>query len=199
VGSDVIQGTVGTQRMTNQINPRDLFNTPGVSDHYLMLDEQFVGAPTVNQPVTFTQDGVVTVGGVVQNFPPDVWGAFEVNDAGVSVLPARMAFAVLFGGVDPYDQQLFQWQAPTSTFNIDPTGHAIWFQVGNQTMGLRGATQTIMSGEGAQAFPTAPYVNPTTERMMLPVRAFAEALGFDVQWNAADGSVTLIPAGYTGN
>ena len=199
IGADAIQGTAGAIREANQINPRDLFNTlyAGIATPYLFLDEHFIGHPIVSSPVTFQEDGVVIVGGVAQNFDPAVWGAFEVNNSGVGVLPARLAFAVLFEGADPYDVDLFQWEAPASRFVIDSTGHNIWFQTGNTTMGVRGGTHTIMSGTGAAAFPYAAYVNPVTERMMLPIRAFADALGLDVQFIEGVGggpaSIVLTP------
>ena len=181
--------TLNRQDYSNFVNRRDLFNVPGFAAPFITIGD--VAQDTIGAPVIFTQDGVITVGGTVVNFPADQWGSFEVNEDGVSVLPARLAFALLLGAENPYDPDMFTWNNATSTFLIDQTGRNIWLQVGNEAMGVGGVQRTILSGTGANAFPYAPYVNPETSRMMIPVRAFAEALGLNVEWNAANGSVTL--------
>ena len=146
-----------------------------------------------NVPITFNAQTGITVGGNMRHFDFESWGAFEVNSDGVSVLPARLAFSLLFNNADPYDPNIFVWNAQTSSFIIDPGGRNIVFQVGNPIMTVGGVSQTILSGQGANAFSYAPYVNPANSRMMLPLRAFADALNINVHWDAATSTVTLMP------
>lgn len=181
----------------NFVNPRDLFSVPGISELYVTLDGDFVGAPTVNEIVTISADGTVTVGGQSLTFDPSVMGNPVIADPGVLFIPARLSAAILFG-LTPQEaliSDLLVWDAPTSTFIVDPAGRNIRLTVGSSTMFVGGIPRNVLAGEGANAIPTSIFVNPTTERMYLPGRALAEALGFDVTF--ADGVATFTPQGYT--
>jgi len=175
------------------------FNANTVINNSFTVTAQWVSvnvstpAPLVNQVITLNDRGVITVGGNTISLPQDL-GRFHINSNGVSVLPARAVLSVLFGA-DPYDPHLFIWHPDISTFAIDPQGHNIRIQVGNQTMHVGGAPRTILSGQGATAFPYAAYVDRSDSRLYVPVRAIAESVGFTVEWNAATSTVTLIPPG----
>ena len=151
------------------------------------------GIDVTPSPITFNAVTGITINGVPHHVDHDYWGAFEINADGVSVLPARLAFSLLFNNIDPYNPNIFVWNAAASSFTIDPNGHNIVFQVGNTTMNVGGMNRTIMSGTGAAAFPYAPYVNPANSRLMLPLRAFADALDLTVHWNPQTSTVTLTP------
>ncbi|MCL2611566.1 MAG: copper amine oxidase N-terminal domain-containing protein, partial [Defluviitaleaceae bacterium] len=149
--------------------------------------------------VTIAGSGAVTVGGQPFAFDPNEFGAPHVNSNGVAVLPARMALSILFGA-DPMDADLFVWDNVNSAFYVDPQGRNIRFQVNNTTMWVGGVAQQILSGEGATAFNTAAYVDINqNSRLFVPLRAIAEAVGFNVSWDAGTSTVTLTPLGYTAN
>ena len=149
------------------------------------------GAPLVNHVVILGQGGYISAGGTPVNLSPQL-GAYHINSSGVSVLPARAILSVLFGA-DPYDPYLFIWDANTSTLTIDPMGYNIRIQVGSQIMYVRNSPQQILSGEGINAFPYVAYVDPSDSRLYVPVRAIAEAVGFNVGWDVATGTVILTP------
>lgn len=174
----------------NRVNPRDLFHVSGFSAPFITIGT--TGTQVVDQVVTFSTAGVVTVGGQAVSLDPAYWGSFEIQN-GVSLLPARMAFSLFFPGSDPNDNVLFAWDSIENRFTIDPAGRNIQFQRDNTQMIVAGLPRTILAGEGDSAVATAPFIHPTTNRLMVPVRAFAEALGLSVAWDAATSTVTLTP------
>ncbi|MCL2852792.1 MAG: InlB B-repeat-containing protein [Defluviitaleaceae bacterium] len=152
------------------------------------------GAAVVNQVITLRRSGEMVSGGVPVYLPADL-GSFHVNEDGVAVLPARAALSVLFGA-DPYDPDLFRWYTDIRTFAIDPQGHNISIQVGGQVMYVGNQERKIMSGAGDGAFSYAAYVDPSNNRLFVPVRSLAEALGFTVHWNAETSEVVLTPPNF---
>jgi len=169
------------------VNPRDLFTRLGFYAHYLTAGAGFAMG-LVDEIVTISA-GNITVGGQNLAFDADRFGVPHVNADGVGVLPARLSLSVLFGA-DPMDAELFIWDAATSTIFVDPEGHDIQMTVGSNVMRVGGAPRNMLDGGGN---PTVAYVDPALERMFVPTRAIAEAVGFDVQWDAATATVTLIP------
>lgn len=196
---DGFDGTVqaANQRpgiINNTLASRSLFGTDSlISELFITLDGDLTGAPIVNEVVTISASGSVTVGGQPFSFNPDEFGAPHVNANGVAVLPARMALSILFGA-DPMDPELFVWDSGNSAFYVDPQGRNIRFQVNNTTMWVGGVARQILSGQGANAFATAAYVDAAqNSRLFVPLRAIAESVGFDVDWNASTSTVTLTP------
>ena len=148
--------------------------------------------PIVTEQVQLdTVTGNVYIGGNHIYIPTDL-GAFHINARGVAVLPARASLAVLFNA-NPFDPELFYWDAASNTLSIDEDGRNIDITIGSTTMYVNGVPRTILSGEGASAMPFAAYIDPDDTRMYLPVRALAESLGFVVGWDAASGRVILTP------
>jgi len=142
---------------------------------------------------TITISGsIIAVDGHIFPYDAEHFGSAHINRSGVSVLPARLILAVLLGA-NPYDDNLFRWDASTQSFFIDPYGHNISFTVGSDVMFISGEPRTILSGEGAAAFPYAPYIDPSNSRMFVPLRAVAEAVGYEVQWDGRTNTVTLVP------
>ena len=179
-----------------QMQNGQMFTSTTVVNGPISVTAQWVvaqspGAPLVNQVISMGADGSILVGTAPFAISSDL-GRFHINSDGVSVLPARAVLSILFGA-DPHDPDLFIWHANISTFVIDPQGHNIRIQVGNETMHVGGAPRTILSGQGATAFPYAAYVDPADSRLYVPVRAIAEAVGFTVEWNPATSTVTLVP------
>ena len=179
---------------TNALANRSLFDNQSlITELFVTLDGHATGAPIVNEVVTISGSGAVTIGGQPFNFDPNEFGAPHVNANGVAVLPARMALSILFGA-DPMDADLFVWDPLNSAFYVDPQGRNIRFQVNNSTMWVSGVARQILSGEGANAFATAAYVDiEQNSRLFVPLRAIAEVVGFTVSWNAATATVTLTP------
>ena len=180
--------------ITNALASRSLFDHSSlITELFVTLDGHATGAPIVNEVVTIAGSGAVTIGGQPFNFDPNEFGAPHVNANGVAVLPARMALSILFGA-DPMDSDLFVWDPVNSVFYVDPQGRNIRFQVGNSTMWVHGVARQILSGEGANAFATAAYVDiAQNSRLFVPLRAIAEVVGFGVSWDASTATVTLTP------
>ena len=165
--------------------------TPPASASVLPSPPVPTRASVVSQVVYLNRVGTISTGGVAVNLP-EHFGRFHVNNDGVSVLPARAALSVLFGA-DPYDPDLFVWYGDINTFVIDPTGHNVRIQVGSQVMYVNGQAVTIMSGQGASSFAYSAYVDPQNNRLFVPVRSLAEAVGFNVRWDSETATVVLTP------
>ena len=183
------QVNVSRSTAANLINPRDLFHTIGYSAPFITIGT--TGIQVVDVELSFSQSGVVTRGGEVIAVPEHL-GQFE-NINGVGMLPARLAFALLLEVEDYMDPELFIWSNAERRFTIDPAGRNIQFAVGNTEMIVGGIGRQILTGEGADASLASPVINPANDRMMLPVRAFADALGLTTSWDAATNTVTLSP------
>ena len=157
-----------------------------------LLPAVVAGAPVTTQTISLSSATGAIFAGAAPVHLDAALGQFHINEQGVSVLPARAILSVLFGA-DPHDPHLFMWDDQTRTFSIDPTGYNIRITVGSQMMYVRDVPRQILSGSGAAAFPVSAYVNPADGRLYVPVRAIAEAIGFDVGWDPATSLVTLSP------
>ena len=154
--------------------------------------------PLVSSVVTLAANGSVLIGNTPLIYSQEAFGMYHITTAGVSVLPARLSLAILFG-LTPQEaltSELLQWDASTSTFIVDPQGRNIRLTVGSYTMFVGGVAVPILSGAGENAFPVSVFVDPANGRMFLPTRAIADALGFTVGWNPDLAAVTLIPPTY---
>ena len=153
------------------------------------------GPSLVTNVVTLAANGAVFIGNTPLVYNPDYFGVYHITSAGVSVLPARLSLAILFGLTpeEALTSDLLLWDAQTSTFIVDPYGRNIRLTVGSYTMSVGGVSVPILSGTGANVFPVSVFVDPTNGRMFLPTRAVADALGFTVGWNPELAAVTLTP------
>ena len=143
--------------------------------------------------ITITEQGHVTIGNNIFNFDPHEFGSPHINNLGVSVLPARMILSILLDE-NPNDNTIFVWDYESTTFEVDPNGYEILFELENPTMFVRGIPRQIFSGVGSSAFLTSPYIDLfQNNRLFVPTRTIAEVLGFNVEWDEVNSIVTLIP------
>ncbi|MCL1936339.1 MAG: InlB B-repeat-containing protein [Defluviitaleaceae bacterium] len=195
VGNSVINQNITITAQWIQNQPQNFPDITPAPVPTAPVQQVITNASTVNQIVTLAPNGAVFIGGTPLNYDIDTFGSAHITNQGVSVLPARLSLAILFG-LSPSEaltSDLLYWDALTSTFIIDPQGHNIRLTVGSYTMQVGDVQVPILSGSGTDAFPVAVFIDPATGRMFLPTRAIADALGFTVGWDANLSAVTLTP------
>ncbi len=102
--------------------------------------------------------------------------AAPIEENGISYIPLRFAAEALNGRVS--------WEGETQRVQIITDEHVVLLTIGSDVMKVDGQDVHI---------PAAPrLVNDTT---MLPLRAVAEVLGAEVNWDGQNSTVEIVPAG----
>ncbi|MDA8333499.1 MAG: copper amine oxidase N-terminal domain-containing protein [Peptococcaceae bacterium] len=108
------------------------------------------------------------------------YGAQPVIKDGRTMLPVRAMMSALNAQVS--------WNPSTQTVTVTaPNGTTIQMTIGSNQMIVNGQTVTT---------DVAPYID--NGRMMLPLRAMAEALGMNVDW-LAQSDMVVMTSGQAGN
>lgn len=143
---------------------------------------------TTEESVVLISDDVkVTIGiksVVIGNESYEIDAAPYIQASSNSTLvPLRfVALAIAGGDVENADSSnSIKWDAVTKTASITYGGSIIEFAAGSDTMLIDGRAQTMDNGVKAEI---------TDGRMFVPFRALGNALGVDVEWNAASRTAT---------
>jgi len=180
----------------NLLNPRNLWSVSrSVREDFITVHEVATGLQHV---VTMSATGAITVDGNSFQAPANLGSPTLNLVPGSTMIPARLAAATLLGvpaAYAPYDNEMMAWDAGTSTFFIDPSGSDVRVTIGSPIMWVGGQPRTI--GSDANGVPIVAQIY--NGRTFLPARALAEALGFDVSWDAAAGVATFTPLSQLGN
>lgn len=106
-----------------------------------------------------------------------------INDAGRTMVPLRFLSNSL--GI-PEDKVV--WDDKTSSVNISSGNTKLIFTVNKKLYEIKVGTQSTQ-----KSMDTIPEFK--NDRVFLPARYVAEALGYDVMWNEKASAVTMVPQG----